>query len=274
MIKSLILLTSCLLLPLSQAIASTEQISTGSTKQDWIEQDALTKLKALAQATKPVFINEKLGKTRQEVLALKVSQAAERSSKPSQNSVNSVNSEMNTSYKTSTGSRVHHSFNIFEAYTQLIEDYDGDGYYQTFSVTFDADVYNPNFIERANVYAELYLSKDGGEWVHYYTSDIFAIVGESEDDEYEVYTTLNQGYIPADYDVLIDLYEVGYDDIVATYSSYDSNELFALPLESSDYDPDYIEVHSVSHGHGGSGSWTILFALFSMIILRKIICKT
>jgi len=274
MIKSLLLLTSCLLLPLSQAIASTGQISTGNAKQDWVKQDALQQLKVIAQAAEPATINEKLGKTRQEVLALKVSQAAERSSKPSQNSVNSANSGMNTPYKTSTSSRVHHSFNIFEAYAQLIEDYDGDGYYQTFSVTFDADVYTFDLIDRADVYAELYLSRDGGEWVHYYTSDIFAIYGESEDDDYEVYTTLNQGYIPANYDVLIDLYEVGYFDIVATYSSYDTNELYALPLESSDYDPDYIEVSSVSHGHGGgSGSWTLLLGLFSIILVRKLCVK-
>ena len=36
--------------------------------------------------------------------------------------------------------------------------------------------------------------------------------------------------------MLIDLYEVGYSDIVATVSSDDLNSLYALPLQSRDRD--------------------------------------
>lgn len=166
---------------------------------------------------------------------------------------------------------MHHSFAIYDAYTQLIEDFDEDGFYQTFSVTFDADVLTDHVDNHAIVYADLYLSKNGGPWLHYFTTDNFSIYGENTDDEYEVYTTLNQGYSPAEYDVLIDLYEPGFEEIVATFSSNDSNNLYALPLESSDYDPDYVVVvESTSHGHGGSSTIWSVFALLSLTLVRKL----
>jgi hypothetical protein len=162
----------------------------------------------------------------------------------------------------------HNSFVIYDAYTQLFEDFDGDGFYQTFSVTFDADVYTDHFENNALVYADLYLSENGGPWVHYFTTDSFFIYGESSDDKYEVYTTLNNGYIPDHYDVLIDLYEEGYNDIVATFSANDSNNLYALPLESSNYDPDHHQ-QSTSHGHGGSSSLLSLLVIMITLATRK-----
>lgn len=160
----------------------------------------------------------------------------------------------------------YYSFSIYQGYAQLIEDLDEDGYFQTFSITFDADAITSSNNDQFFVYAELYLSKNGGPWIHYYTTDDFVIFGESEDDIYEVYTTLDQGYPTDEYDVLIDLYEVGYADIVASYSSDDTNDLYALPLESSDYDPEYIVVHQ--HHRGGSSSATILLLLLSTLLLR------
>lgn len=154
---------------------------------------------------------------------------------------------------------IFHEFSIYEASSRLFTDNDVDGFYQTFSVTFDADLIGFGSYERADVYAELYLSRDGGPWIHYYATDIFTIIGDSSDDDFEVLTTLHTGY-PADYyDVLIDLYEVGFDDIVATISSDDTDNLYALPLESSDRDDIYIG-DSSSEGHGG-GSLS-LFGLF------------
>jgi len=126
----------------------------------------------------------------------------------------------------------------------LFEDFDYDGFYQTFSVTFDVDVNGAYLNERADLFAELYLSRDGGPWVHYYTTDVFTIYGDSTQDDYEVLTTLYTGYATDHYDVLIDVYEVGYSDIVATISADETDSLYALPLESSDRDrePDIIVV--------------------------------
>jgi len=156
-----------------------------------------------------------------------------------------------------------HEFGIYNAFTFLEDDFDGDGYYQTFSVTFDADVYSHTNNYDSEVYAELYLSKDGVNWLHYYSTDNFIIHADTDEDQYEVITTLLDGYYAGHYDVLIDLYEVGYDDIVATYSSDDNEALYALPLESNDFDTPYVEEVHIHHNSGGSMSiWVSLFIFF------------
>jgi hypothetical protein len=155
-------------------------------------------------------------------------------------------------------------FSIYDAVTYLDDDYDGDGYYQTFSVVFDADVYNPNGEQNSIIYAELFISTDGENWTHYYTTDDFLITGDGNEDEFEVITTLSEGYRANEYDILIDVYEVGYSDIVASYSSYHNNSLYALPLESADYDQVYVEEVIV---HGGSNSIPfLLFILFAGLV--------
>ncbi len=166
-----------------------------------------------------------------------------------------------------TRANLHHSFSIYNGYSELLTDIDADGYYQTFSVSFDADVLSPFINEQALVYADLYLSQNGGPWILYFSTDNFTITGESTEDEFEVITNLESGYAPDSYDVLIDLYEVGFSDVVATYSSDDTNALYALPLESSDYDPEYIEVEYYDE-HGGSfGGASLLF--FLLIMTRR-----
>jgi len=150
-----------------------------------------------------------------------------------------------------------HYFSIHDAVSYLLTDIDQDGYYHEFSVRFDADT----LYGAADVYAELYLSLDGGPWQHYYSSDIFTIYGDSVDDQYEVMSTLVEGYPPGHYDILIDLYEVGVEGVVATFSSDDSNSLYALPLEDSTYDVEEVVVVVESHGHGGSSSEIFLSLL-------------
>ena len=270
MIKTLTLATAITLFT-TQTFANetkekSEITSVGSIKQQWQQEQAVAKLKNVDSKSK----NMLRGKTRQQILDLKQHQAIKQT-KPARLTANSSSAaHQDTSNSTAN---MYRSFNIYHAFSQLIEDYDEDGFFQTFSVTFDADVIDTYNIDHANVYAELYLSKNGGDWVHYYTTDNFSIYGESENDEYEVYTTLNQGYISDNYDVLIDLYEVGFSDIVATYSSDDTNELYSLPLESSNYDPDYVEYHSDSHGHGGSTSMISLILLLSLITIKKLTYK-
>ena len=161
----------------------------------------------------------------------------------------------------------HSDFSIYDGYSQLIEDLDIDGYYRTFSVTFDADLITGYAHDEAIVYAELYLSKNGGPWMHYYSTDSFIIQGESSDDKFEVYSTLEQGFDANHYDVLIDLYEAGYSDIIASYSSADTNSLYALPLESSDYDRAY---YTEEYVHGGSYSLLSLCGLLMLFVIRKL----
>lgn len=153
-------------------------------------------------------------------------------------------------------------FAIYGASSLLEEDYDGDGFYQTFSVIFDADIYSYSSNPIGEVYALMYISKNGGPWTHYYTTDNFLIEGDTDVDEYEVVTTFLSGYSADHYDILIDLYQEGYSDIVASYSSDDSNALYALTLESADYDEPYIEVIETSNG----GSLSVAILIFFIII--------
>ena len=160
-----------------------------------------------------------------------------------------------------------YEFAIFTAETRLITDDDQDGFYQGFSVTFDADYLRYDDYDQTTVYAELYLRKNNGPWLHYYTTESFVIHSDSSDDAFEVVTSLVEGYNTEYYDVLIDLYEVGYSDIVATYSSDDSNALYALPLESADYDF-YEVIEEVYVEEGGSFSLLLLFALLILLLIR------
>ena len=131
-------------------------------------------------------------------------------------------------------SQKSHEFEIYDANSYLIHDIDGDGYFSEFEIEFDADtVYS-----WAEVYAVLYISRNGGPWEEYYTTDVFEIHG-SNADEYSVTTVLNFDYPTGDYDILIDLYEYGYSGIVATLSSEHDIDLSYLPLEDRDHETNY-----------------------------------
>ena len=165
---------------------------------------------------------------------------------------------------------VYYDFSFYGANSYLLEDYDYDGFYQTFSVTFDADINSSAGDIQADVFAELYLSQDGGPWIHYYSTDVFTLHADSSHDDYEVLTTLANGYHTDHYDVLIDLYELGYADPVATISSDQSNALYALPLESSDRDAVYVdEVYIETEHSGGTLSWLSIALLAGVIGLRR-----
>ncbi|MEH6465019.1 MAG: choice-of-anchor H family protein [Shewanella psychromarinicola] len=165
---------------------------------------------------------------------------------------------------------VYYDFSFYGADSRLYDDYDYDGFYQTFSVTFDADINSSSGGIQADVFAELYLSQDGGPWIHYYSTDVFTLNADSSNDDYEVLTTLANGYQTDHYDVLIDLYELGYADPVATISSDESNALYALPLESSDRDLVYVEQVYIETEHsGGALSWLTVGLLAGFARLRQ-----
>jgi len=212
----------------------------------------------------PVLSDQMIGKTlnksRNDVIIEKKQQALTALSGSKANNVSAIKKSYSP-YATYYAPE----FSIYDAVSYLEEDYDADGYYRTFSVVFDADVYNPNGIQDSVIYAELYISTDGENWTHYYTTDDFLIHADTDDDQYEVITTFTQGYNPDHYDILIDIYEVGYSDIVATYSSYDNNALYALPLESADYDQVYVDEVVV---HGGSSSIFFLLSMGFIALIR------
>jgi hypothetical protein len=184
---------------------------------------------------------------------------------------NKANSDKNTNAKANKQSAKFsdYQFSIFNAQSILLTDEDQDGYFQDFSVSFDVDYLRYDDFDSTTVYAELYLSRDGGPWLHYYTTEEFTVHSDDSGDGYEVITTLVDGYNSDNYNVLIDVYEVGYSDIVTTYSSDDSSDLYALPLESANYDIYYEEQVSYSEGHGGgSFSWLLLIPMLILSYRR------
>lgn len=149
---------------------------------------------------------------------------------------------------------------IYDASTELISDFNDDGFYHRFSVTIDADtVYDTSY-----VYARLYLSFEGGPWNHYATSDNYHIYGDSELDTFVIETELADGFPPGYYDVRIELYDADFDNWLLSYGPYDDASLSALPLEDSYFDDQFpvaiypVETQVVVASRGGSISWWLL----------------
>ena len=154
----------------------------------------------------------------------------------------------------------HNDVTIYDASTELISDFNGDGFYHRFSVSIDADtVYDTSYI-----YARLYLSFEGGPWNHYATSDNYHIHGDSELDIFVIETELADGFPVGYYDVRIELYDADIDEWLLSYGPYDDASLSSLPLEDSYYDDQMsvisypVETQVVVAGHGGSMSWGLI----------------
>ncbi len=157
-------------------------------------------------------------------------------------------------------------FWIYSATTELLYDFDFDGYFHFLRVRFDADT---DFVE-ARVYARLYLSLDGGPWNPYYTTDDFNIYGTSGTDDYEVATELISGYPRGLYDVLIELYDADFHDLVAEIGPFETSALGLLPLEDRGRDGTVSAppppVSRSSGGGGGLGFWTL--GILALALLR------
>lgn len=151
---------------------------------------------------------------------------------------------------------------VYDASSELISDFNYDGFYHRFSVSVDADT----VYETAYVYAKMYLSYEGGPWNHYSTSDYYHIYGASELDRFVIETELGEGFPTGYYDVRIELYDADHDIWVDTYGPYDDADLLELPLEDSYYDEGYgaveyqteTEIIVSGHGHGAMSWWLLM----------------
>ena len=163
---------------------------------------------------------------------------------------------------------------LYDASTELISDYNLDGFYHRFGVTIDADtIYSSSYI-----YAKLYLSYEGGPWTLYTISEDFHIHGDSEHDTYTVETELEDGFFPGYYDIRIELYDADHGTWILSYGPYDDDSLAALPLQDSHYDDYYTElivpvqtevtITASGHGHGAMGIWLLLTPL--LFALRRL----
>ncbi|MGB5585272.1 MAG: choice-of-anchor H family protein [Gammaproteobacteria bacterium] len=158
---------------------------------------------------------------------------------------------------------------IYDASTNLISDFDDDGFYHRFSVGIDVDtVYSESW-----VYARLYLSYSGGPWNYYSSSADFHVHGDSELDIFVIETELVEGFPAGYYDIRIELYDADYGNYLVSYGPYDDPSLSTLPLEDSVYDDTNssvvysTDVIVAGHGHGGLG--VLFIAAFSLVGLLR-----
>ena len=156
-------------------------------------------------------------------------------------------------------------FTISDAWVSLQTDEDFDGFYRQFKLVFDADVYSGN----ARVYADIYLSFEGGPWNLVYTTNRFSLTGNSPLDEYVVETVLDSGYPTGYYDVLIELHDANSGYSLFDYGPYQNPDLSTLPME--DRYNDHIMSSGNSYEFYGSGAfgWISFLLLTSLHLLRK-----
>lgn len=165
-------------------------------------------------------------------------------------------------------------FTIFEADVQVMGDLDDDGYYHAINVYFDVDVNH----DGATVYAKLYLSRDGGPWSQYYTTDLFDIYLDDHEDAYEVETELLEGYPPGYYDILIEIYSLDHAYMVASEVldyNYLGKDVLLEDLEHDEfdgwtvhYDEEYVE-YGYSSGGSSVGALLLLLMLVPIAIAAR-----
>jgi hypothetical protein len=160
---------------------------------------------------------------------------------------------------------------IYDVSTDLISDFDHDGFYHRYSVAIDADT----IFHTSYIYAELYLSYEGGPWNYYASSDNYLIHSDSEMDAFIIETELADGYPTGYYDLRIEIYDVETGAWLSSYGPYDDASLTALPLEDS-YDDSIdnigwypVETEIVVASHGGSMSWLMMPLSILILINRR-----
>jgi len=128
-----------------------------------------------------------------------------------------------------------YGFSIYEpnTRTELLADLDSDGYFSEFEIEFDADF---DQLDSRNVYAVIYYSQNGGPWTEFFVTEVYTIFSDNVDDVYSVSFQLLADFPSDEYDFLIDLYEDGFSEIVATIGPDDTDQLYALPLEDEEHE--------------------------------------
>jgi hypothetical protein len=152
-------------------------------------------------------------------------------------------------------------FWFYSVDVELFADEDLDGYFYGIDVLFDADT----IYEEAEVYAVLYLSREGGPWYEYAATDPFPLRGATGDDDFVVVSELLSGYPSGSYDILIELYDTWDDSFVADIGPESSPELVYLPLEDQERDlppePPPVVVDD------GGGATDVLSMLIAVLVL-------
>ena len=157
-------------------------------------------------------------------------------------------------------------FWFYTADVELFNDDDRDGYFHGIDLLFDADT---NFV-RAEVYAVVYLSLEGGPWLEYAETETFAIWGTSATDEYVVVSELLAGYPAGSYDVLIELFDAWDDRFVADFGPENTSELAFLPLEDAGRDAPAPPTTVVVSSGGGGAADTLTLVMLALLAVTLV----
>lgn len=157
------------------------------------------------------------------------------------------------------------SFWIYDAWVTFNRDQDRDGFYNKFTIEFDADTE----FNHAKVYARLYLTQ-GEVFKEYHSTSNFNIYADNNDDSFVVESELLTGFPAGDYEVLIELYDAYNDKLVTTLDGFNDADLYLLPLESADYEEVYGDQVVVVHESGGSASLMGLLLLSLIVVIRRL----
>ena len=158
---------------------------------------------------------------------------------------------------------INPDFWVYSATTELYFDDDLDGHYTRLLVDFDVDT---SFLI-ADVYARLYLSRNGNPWIEYAISDDFSVLASDDSDNYVIETDFVEGYPTDYYDVLIEIYDTFDGALVAEYGPAESVDMLDLPIEDELSDRAPVRI-AVSSGGGGSAGFMVLLGL-CLLITRK-----
>ncbi len=169
-------------------------------------------------------------------------------------------------------------FWFYSADVALFADNDSDGFFSGIDLLFDADTY----YARAEVYAVVYLSLEGGVWTEYAATENFVINGTSGNDEYVIVTDLVSGYPAGSYDILIELFDAYDHSFVADMGPEHTSELAFLPLEDAGRDAPAVAPQPIVVNHGGGGGATDVWTLAMLTLVaagsvvfrrRRLLCS-
>ncbi len=160
-------------------------------------------------------------------------------------------------------------FWFYSADVILFGDDDNDGYFFGIDLLFDVDT----IWSVADVYAVTYLSYEGGPWNEYAVTEDFTVFDTSSDDEFNIVTELDSGYLRGSYDILIEIFDADTGEYLTSFGPDETSDLGFLPLEDFNRDKPIVVIlpRATSNTHGGGGATGVgmLLALIGALGIRR-----
>lgn len=155
---------------------------------------------------------------------------------------------------------------VYDAWVTLKGDYDHDNYYSEFELGFDVDTH----LSQADVYARIFLG-DGHIFKEIHTSSVFHVHGDNSHDQFVISSELLEGFASNEYDLMIEIYDAYSHELQDVYDHNSDNDLYLLPLESSEYEyraPSGGQV-VITTEHGGTTNLLVIGFLAAVFVLRR-----